>query len=105
MLKSITCRFSDKVFWTKERKARLNGDLEKHHTNGSTREGRMRTFTPRMLAIATRLQELQPMRTAAKLEPQVRGQWPYVQYTLLHSKLTRLLSTLNLLVGCGDTDE
>ncbi|PBK89280.1 hypothetical protein ARMGADRAFT_1167595 [Armillaria gallica] len=91
------------AFLAEERKTRLNDDLEKRHTNGSddgsTKEERIRTFTPRMLAIATRLQELQPTLTAAKWEPQVRGQWPYEQYTLLHSKLTRLLSTLNLLVG------
>ncbi|KAK0446561.1 uncharacterized protein EV420DRAFT_1276545, partial [Desarmillaria tabescens] len=91
------------AFLAEERKSRLNDDLEKRRTNGSddvsTKEERIRMFTPRMLAIATRLQELQPTLTAAKWEPQVRGQWPYEQYALLHSKLTRLLSTLNLLVG------
>ncbi|KAK0207837.1 hypothetical protein DFS33DRAFT_1379387 [Desarmillaria ectypa] len=91
------------AFLAEERKTRLNDDVEKRHRNGSnnvsTKEERIRMFIPRMFAIATRLQELQPRLTAAKWEPQVRGQWPYEQYTLLHSKLTRLLSTLNLLVG------
>ncbi|KAG7439538.1 uncharacterized protein BT62DRAFT_913251 [Guyanagaster necrorhizus] len=91
------------AFLAEERKTRLNSDAEKDHTNRSdnvsTKEQRIRMFTPRMLAIATRLQELQPTLTAAKWEPHVSGQWPYEQYTLLHMKLTRLLSTLNLLVA------
>ncbi len=44
------------AFLAEERKTRLNDDLEKRHTNGSddgsTKEERIRTFTPRMLAIA-----------------------------------------------------
>ncbi len=48
--------------------------------------------------LQTRLQELQPTLTAAKWEPQVRGQWPYEQYTLLHSKLydSSVLSDVSL---------
>ncbi|KAK0245174.1 hypothetical protein EDD85DRAFT_943580 [Armillaria nabsnona] len=98
VLKGITCHPSDKAFWkrtsflAKERKTQLNGDLEKRHKNGSTKEERIWTFTPRMLAIS-------PTLTAAQSEARIRGQWPYEQYTLLHSKWTRLLSTLNLLVG------
>ncbi|PBK89273.1 hypothetical protein ARMGADRAFT_1083814 [Armillaria gallica] len=113
ILKGITCP-SDKAFWsmigvttvfgeprwlssertsfiTKQRKTRLNGDLEKRHTNGSgdssTKEECIRTFTPRMLAIAIRSHLSVHVLISKVGTPKVEGQWPYEQYTLLHSKL------------------
>ncbi|PBK64134.1 hypothetical protein ARMSODRAFT_962262, partial [Armillaria solidipes] len=83
----------------------LNGDLEKRHTNGSTREGRIRTFTPRMLAIAVRspLSVHVLMRfTCCRLDYKSCSRCGLLQNW---NPRTRLLSALNFLVGCGDTDE
>ncbi|KAF9031494.1 hypothetical protein BDZ89DRAFT_1063889 [Hymenopellis radicata] len=93
------------AFLAEERRAR-DGFYEKVKMVGegaeataSPKELRMRRFTPKMLAVSTRLQELNPSLQTARLEPQVRGMWPAEMYKSLHDKEGRILMAMILLVG------
>ncbi|KAF9043705.1 hypothetical protein BDZ89DRAFT_943304 [Hymenopellis radicata] len=90
------------VFLAEERRARdgfyemVGEDAE---AKDSPKELRMRKFTPKMLAVFTRLQALSPSLQTARFEPQVIGMWPAEMYKSLHDKEGRILMAMILLVG------
>ncbi|KAJ7083884.1 hypothetical protein C8R44DRAFT_862351 [Mycena epipterygia] len=65
----------------------------------SPKERRVRKVARRVLVVFERLQGLAPSLKTGQWEPQVQGSWPHEQYELLHSKETKMVTSLSLLAG------
>ncbi|KIY71039.1 hypothetical protein CYLTODRAFT_435413 [Cylindrobasidium torrendii FP15055 ss-10] len=93
------------AFLAEERRARegyhekVDISFDDKEEDISPKEQRIRKFLPRMIAVATRLQEIAPSLITAKLEPQIRGKWPAAKYEALHLRLRHILGDMALLVG------